>query len=235
MEVDDSSESGIPTRTRKKQPHKEALRVSDLPHPLTSPSTSITQKGHSMIKLVSILPKICVLSALCGVIALPARGTGPHVPEAASHQMVKTEEQALSIEGSWMMASAYEIRADGTRTTNYGEHPNGLLMVDKSGRYSLQIFRPTRPKFTAGDKSRGTAEEYREASMGSSTHTGHVLVDSAKGKLIFKIETASFPNWEGTQQVRDYTYKNGTLTYQVPAGASGNGTIAYSIWQRLTQ
>ncbi len=188
-----------------------------------------------MFKLVSILPQICALSVLCGANALPAEAPGSRVPGAASPQMAKAEAQALSMEGSWIMTSAYEIRADGTRTTNYGEHPNGLLMVDKSGRYSLQIFRPARPKFATGDKSRGTAEEYREAALGSSTHTGHVLVNAAQGKLTFNIETASFPNWEGTRQVRDYTYQNGTLTYQVPAGASGNGTIAYSIWHRLIQ
>lgn len=147
-------------------------------------------------------------------------------------QSVKTEDAPLVMEGTWVMASAYEIRADGTRTTNYGEHPKGLLMVDRNGQYSLQIFRPVRSKFAAGDKSRGTPEEYREAAMGSSTHTGRITVDAANNKITFKIETASYPNWEGTQQVRDFTYKNGILTYQVPASASGNGTIAYSIWKR---
>ena len=68
-----------------------------------------------------------------------------------------------------------------------------------------------------------------------STHTGRVVVDSIRGKLIFDIEAASYPNWEGTQQVRDYTFKDGTLTYSVPASASGNGTIAYSVWQRASQ
>jgi len=53
--------------------------------------------------------------------------------------------------------------------------------------------------------------------------------------LIFKIETAVYPNWEGTEQVRDFTFKDGTLTYSVPASASGNGTVAYSIWQRVPQ
>jgi len=141
-----------------------------------------------------------------------------------------SEPQPLSLQGTWVMTSAYEILANGTRTTNYGEHPNGLLMVDKDGRYSLQIFRP-RPKFASGDKTRGTAEEYREAVLGSSTHTGRVVVDPVKGKLTFKIDTASYPNWEGAQQVRDYTFKDGTLTYSVPATASGNGTVAYSVWQ----
>ena len=62
---------------------------------------------------------------------------------------VAIEPQPLSLEGTWIMASAYEILADGTRTTNYGEHPNGLMMVDKAGRYSIQIFHPNRPKFAS--------------------------------------------------------------------------------------
>jgi len=141
------------------------------------------------------------------------------------------ETQSLTLEGTWVMTSAYEILADGTRTANYGEHPDGLLMIDKAGRYSLQIFRPMRARFASGDKTRGTPEEYREAVLGSSTHIGHVAVDPIKAQLIFRIDSASYPNWEGAQQVRDYTYRDGTLTYSVPASASGNGTIAYSVWR----
>ena len=51
--------------------------------------------------------------------------------------MAKTED--FSLQGTWEMDSAYEILADGTRVTNYGEHPAGLLMVDSNGRYTLQI------------------------------------------------------------------------------------------------
>ena len=147
--------------------------------------------------------------------------------------MAKTED--FSLEGTWEMDSAYEILADGTRVTNYGEHPAGLLMVDRDGRYTLQIFRRTRPKFASGDKTSGTSEEYREAVLGSSTHFGRARVDAAQGKLMFDVEAASYPNWEGKQQIRDYTYENGLLTYQVPASASGNGTIAYSIWRRVSR
>jgi len=137
-----------------------------------------------------------------------------------------------SLEGTWLMESAYEIRADGTRTTNYGEHPKGLLTVDAEGRYNLQIFRPDRPAFASGDKTRGTPEEYSRAVLGSSTHFGKLSIDPARRQLIFDVEAASFPNWEGKRQVRDYEYKDGLLTYAVPASASGNGTIAYSIWRR---
>ena len=32
--------------------------------------------------------------------------------------------------GTWTLTDAYEIHADGSRSTNYGEHPHGLLIVD---------------------------------------------------------------------------------------------------------
>lgn len=142
-------------------------------------------------------------------------------------------EDLSSLEGTWTMDSAYEIHADGTRTTNYGEHPAGLFIVDHAGRYSMQIFRIGRPAFASGDKARGTPDEYHAAVVGSSTHFGTVAIDPATHRLFFDVEAASFPNWEGKRQVRDYTYQNGILTYAVPASASGSGTVAYSIWRQV--
>ncbi len=166
----------------------------------------------------------------------------PHLPNAilwvAAILGVAPAAQAadaggqLSLPGTWIMERAYEVRADGTRTTNYGERPQGLMTIDADGRYTVQIFRPDRPKFATGDKTRGTAEEYRQAVLGSSTHFGHVRLDAAHHQLVFEVEAASYPNWEGKAQVRDFTYADGLLSYSVPASASGNGTIAYSVWRR---
>jgi hypothetical protein len=144
-------------------------------------------------------------------------------------------EELVSLEGAWVMDSAYEIAADGTRTTNYGEHPNGFLIVDHAGRYSLQIFKVGRPPFASGDKARGTQEEYRTALLGISTHIGRVAVDRAQHRLIFDVEGASFPNWEGKRQVRAFTYENGLLSYAVPASASGGAITAYSVWRRAAE
>lgn len=144
-------------------------------------------------------------------------------------------EDLTSLQGTWTMDSAYEIHPDGSRTTNYGVHPLGLLTVDASGRYDLQIFRPGRPAFASGDKASGTPEEYRQAVEGSSTHFGHVSIDKAKHQLVFDIEAASFPNWEGKRQVRDYSFKDGVLSYAVPASASSSGVIAWSIWRRVSR
>jgi len=139
----------------------------------------------------------------------------------------------LSLTGTWVMQQAFEIHADGSRTTNYGAHPSGLMMVDPQGRYSIQIFRPGRPAFRSGDKTRGEAEEYRTAVLGSSTHFGRVKVDEIRHQLLFDVEASSFPNWEGKRQVRDFSYADGVLSYAVPASASGNGTIAFSVWRKV--
>jgi hypothetical protein len=72
-----------------------------------------------------------------------------------------------SLQGTWVMEAAYEISADGTRATNFGEHPKGLFVVDAKGRYSLQIFRESRAPFSGGDKTKGTPDEYRQAVLGS--------------------------------------------------------------------
>lgn len=160
------------------------------------------------------------------------RRTASLVP-IAIFLMSAAPPQTMSLEGSWVMESAHEILADGTRVTNYGEHPSGLMMVDRSGRYSIQIFRRDRPRFKAGEKARGEPDEYRSAVLGSSTHFGRVAVDGAHHQLLFDVEAASFPNWEGKRQVRDFTYRDGVLSYAVPAGASGNGTVAYSVWRKV--
>jgi hypothetical protein len=144
-------------------------------------------------------------------------------------------EELKSLQGTWVMDSAYEIHPDGSRTTNYGEHPRGLLTVDGAGHYNMQIFKVDRPAFTSGDKARGTPEEYRAAVVGSSTHFGRVSIDPARHKLIFTVEAASFPNWEGKTQVRDYSFEDGLLTYAVPASASSSGVVAYSLWRRAAE
>jgi hypothetical protein len=143
--------------------------------------------------------------------------------------------EPLKLAGTWEMQAAYEIHADGTRTTNYGDHPNGLMTIDRAGNYSIQIYRRDRPLFVSGVKSKGQPAEYRAAVLGSSTHFGRVRADEATHQLLFDVEASSFPNWQGKRQVRNYTYAGGVLSYSVPASASGDGTIAYSVWRRVRE
>ena len=134
--------------------------------------------------------------------------------------------------GTWTLQAADVIHADGSRASDYGANPKGLLMIDGQGRYSLQIFRSDRPRFS-GAKADGTAAEYRAAVMGSSTHYGTIRIDARHHQLVFHIEGASFPNWEGQQQTRSFELKGDVLSYRVPPRP--NGDVPVSVWRRVGQ
>ena len=136
-----------------------------------------------------------------------------------------------TLTGTWTLEAADVLHADGSRTSDFGTAPKGLLLIDKQGHYSLQIFSADRPRFSGGDKAKGSDAEYKAAVMGSSTHFGTVSVDSARNELVFRIEGASFPNWEGQQQHRQYELKGDVLSYRVPPRP--NGDVPISVWRRV--
>ncbi|UVA78728.1 lipocalin-like domain-containing protein [Pandoraea commovens] len=142
-----------------------------------------------------------------------------------------TPTVAPSLAGTWTLVAADVLHPDGSRARDYGAAPKGLLVIDAKGNYSLQIFKAERPKFASGDKSAGTPAEYKAAVMGSSTHTGTISIDPADGTLTFHIHNASFPNWEGEQQKRNYELKEGVLSYRVRPRPNGDTPI--SVWQRV--
>ena len=135
------------------------------------------------------------------------------------------------LHGTWVLVAADKMLPDGTMVRDYGEHPKGRLIVDARGRYSLQILKSERLRFTTDSKSDGSADEFKSAVMGSSTHYGTLAIDGQTGRLVFSIEGASFPNWEGMVQRRQYTLEGKELRYQVPPRA--DGSIPVSVWRRL--
>ena len=133
--------------------------------------------------------------------------------------------------GTWTLVQADVLTPDGKRSHDYGEMPKGLLIIDAEGRYSLQIFDSLRPKFAAGEKSKGTADEYKADVMGISTHFGTIGVDTASHTLTLHIEAASFPNQDGSVQKRIYELKGDELSYRVEP--RGDGSVPISVWRRL--
>lgn len=138
-------------------------------------------------------------------------------------------EPALA--GTWTLTAADRLKPDGSRARDYGEHPKGRLIIDAQGRYSLQIFDGDRPRVASGEKRTATPEENAGAVLGSSTHYGTVAIDTAAHVLVFKIEGASFPNWDGTEQRRKYALTADSLSYQVPTPRP-DGSVPISEWRR---
>ena len=114
-----------------------------------------------------------------GLLAVTAFFLAAQLPAANKTQ------QPSPLVGTWTLVAADVLRPDGTRARDYGDDPRGVLFIDASGRYSLQIFDSSRPRFASNDRAKGTAEEYRAAVMGSSTHFGTIAVDLVLQQKIF--------------------------------------------------
>jgi hypothetical protein len=164
-----------------------------------------------MIRSWVVLFLALVLAAVCAAQAPQSTPSG-----ADTSQVVGT------IVGTWTLTAAERLLPDGTRVADYGPSPHGLVIFTADGYYSVQIYRAERPRFSSGDKLKGTPEEYKEASLGMSVHFGRYTVDAAKGTITFHIDRASFPNWDDTTQVRAYDLKGDELSWKVPPRPDGS-------------
>lgn len=143
----------------------------------------------------------------------------------------KALEQQLI--GTWTLVSIYNIYPDGTKVSPYGENPQGMLMFDAKGNYTLQILKAIRPKVISGNKNKCTPEEYAVLVQGSNSHFGKYAVDDVSHIITFNIEHASFPNWEGNEQKRSYTYAENVIKYEVTKTTQGGHSVAEVSWRKL--
>jgi len=139
--------------------------------------------------------------------------------------------QSSSIVGTWVLTAADKLLTDGTRTSDYGDNPHGLVIFTADGHYSVQIYRADRLKFSSGDKLRGTAEEYKEASFSTSVHFGTYGMDPVKHTITFHIDRSSFPNQDDTTQVRSYVMNGDELSWKV--AARPDGSIPITVLRRV--
>lgn len=161
--------------------------------------------NRSLVRLVTRSGSLVLLATL----ALPLR------PLTAM-------AQTSPIVGTWTLTAADVIGSDGTRTPDYGPHPRGLAIFTADGHYSVAVFRAERLKFATNDRLRGTPDEYKDASLAMSTHFGTYTVDTVKHTIALHIVSASFPNFDGTTQLRQYTLEGDDLTWRVPPRPDGS-------------
>jgi hypothetical protein len=130
--------------------------------------------------------------------------------------------QTPSLVGTWVLSAADKLLPDGSRVSDYGEHPHGLVIFTSDGYYSIQIYREQMRRFSSGDKLKGTPEEYKDASLGMSVHSGRYTVDPVKSTISFQIDRSSFPNLDDTTAVRVYEVKGDELSWKVQPRPDGS-------------
>jgi Lipocalin-like domain len=123
--------------------------------------------------------------------------------------------------GTWILTGADRENPDGTVVADYGPSPHGQVIFTSDGYYSVQIYRAERTKFASGDKSKGTPEEFRDASLGMSVHFGRYSVDPAHHTITFHVDRGSYPNTDDSSPVRPYELKGDVLSWRVQARPDG--------------
>ncbi|AEV98084.1 hypothetical protein A4D02_14390 [Niastella koreensis] len=166
---------------------------------------------------------IALLFVLGGTVMLYAQKRNPAI-NSLQKQLI----------GTWTLIAVDNIYPDNSRVHPYGEDPQGLLMFDDKGNYAIQILKAVRPKIESGDKNKCTQEESTALVQGSNSHFGKYEVNEEKSTITFIIEHAFYPNWEGTEQERMYTYTGNELKYVVThTTQGGQKVIAEVAWRRM--
>ena len=140
-------------------------------------------------------------------------------------------QSGSDVVGTWTLISSVTEK-DGTRTDQFGSGAKGMMILDGDGHFMLTIIGPDLPKFAANNRVAGTPEENKAVMSKSIAMIGTYSVNSAEKTLSLKVDSATFPNWNGTEQKRLLSSSNkDELKYVTPTASSGGvGTVT---WKRV--
>ncbi len=113
--------------------------------------------------------------------------------------------------GTWKFISIGGMNSEGQKFLPYGDNPYGRLIYDANGNMCVLLMKRGRSKFQSNDIAISTCEELRSAFIGFDAYSGEYTIDTIRGAVTHKIEAARFPNWENTNQIRNYLFRNDTL------------------------
>ena len=139
-------------------------------------------------------------------------------------------QSAPDLVGTWTLVSSVTEK-NGTRTEQFGPGANGMLSLDGRGHFMLTIIGPDLPKFASNNRAGGTPEENKAVIGKSIAMIGTYSVNLGDNTLIFKVESATFPNWNATEQRRKLVTINGDELKYITRTASSGG-IGTVTWKR---
>jgi hypothetical protein len=145
------------------------------------------------------------------------------------HGAAAFAQSAKDLVGTWQLVSNV-IDQNGKKTDQFGPHPHGILYFENNGRYVLSIVADGLPKFAGNGRMNGTDAENKAIVQGSISHFGTYSVDG--GKIVFHVEHATFPNWDGGTQARPFKLSGDDLSFFVAAASAGGGSSVVT-WRRM--
>jgi hypothetical protein len=135
--------------------------------------------------------------------------------------------------GTWRLIS-WETRSVDGQKVSYplGREAVGYIMYNEDGYMSVDITRPNRERFTAGDLLSGSTEEKAHA---ASTYVSYCGPYEFQGEtVIHHVELSLFPNWVSVDQERLVELRGNRLTLSTrPILLGGKLQTAHLVWERV--
>ena len=149
---------------------------------------------------------------------------------AAGQQRGKSAQEQFV--GTWTLVSIHYVHPDGSEIEPFGPGAKGILVFDGTGRFATQIMAADRPKFASNNRMVGTPEEYKATSQGVVAYFGTYTVNEAQRIVTLHIERSSFPNWDGTDQKRSFSFVKDELRYTAASSTANPAEAAQLVWKR---
>ena len=150
---------------------------------------------------------------------------------AAAPGAALAQQLQKQLEGSWALVSLIAIEKDGKKTEPFGPTPAGYMNFDRSGHFSILIFRPGTPKFASDNRMRGTAAENQAVVQNSNAYYGTYKASDKDGTVDLHIAQGTYQNWTGMDQKRTVKFSGDELRIANPTSATG-GAGAELVWKR---
>jgi hypothetical protein len=148
----------------------------------------------------------------------------------SSNALAQQKSLKEQLVGAWTLVLCDVTRNGAQQPYCADPNPNGILILDASGRYAAVLAARGRPKFNAtptSHRSEARAEEYKAAAMGLVANFGTWSVNEADKTLTQHIEGALFPNVEGADAKRTVSLSGDELKLITPASDSARDVSLY--------
>lgn len=131
--------------------------------------------------------------------------------------------------GSWGLVSFEQFLPSGEVSKAFGDAPLGVILYQADGRMSAQLSVGSPTRFASDDPDLASAEEAHAAWRAYFGYWGTFRVDAEKGVVVHRVEGSSFPNWIGTEQVRQFRFEGAHRLILETKSSSGDFR---AVWQR---
>ena len=160
----------------------------------------------------------------CGVIVAAAFAI---LPSTAMSQSSSLRDQLV---GVWVPTAHETTFPDGAKHHQFGDHPQGMMILDANGDYTQILVRPDLPKYRSNDRANAMPEEHAATVKGSVANFGTWSVDDTTKMLTYHIRGSTFPNQVGTDLKATVNVTGDEWTSTISKTTSGRQSVM--TWKR---